>query len=534
MSGVRISNLPPITNAQLTDIFPVVQAGITSKESLQQVLTLFGNYLALLSGATFTGPVFVPEVTFEVGDPTSEQVIPYVAVQTIASGAGGSKEHVLAATADGEILNATYAPGVISGHPGIGATLISNVNASFEADGIPFPAIGLRVLVRQQSALVQNGIYIVTQLGVPGVGGSPYVLTRSTDYDDSPTGQVLNGCLVYINSGITLSDSLAIVFNNSIDAYVLIPGVDDLSYFIFTGSGGGNPTHAGFATLVSGAATVAYPMMDDHSGVLLTAQQVVGTQGILSSPTQTAGVGFTIASSNPADNSVVCWEVTPATPLPIVKGSVSLVAGNAIVMTSAITASSVVILTIRNPISSNGKIIVASRIPGTSFSITSGYGADTSLIDWAIYDTGSLQANAFVTLSGGSSTVSYPALGASDVVLITVQSPVGTLGDLSVTSKVGGTGFQIVSNSPLDTSVIGWVIYPGASSTPHGLVTLVGGTVTVTNGSVATGSIILISSQNPSLSFGNFAIGTVTGGVSFVINSNSPIDTSQIGYIILN
>lgn len=41
MAGVKISALPAVTSALLTDIFPVVQAGVTSKETIQQVLTLF-------------------------------------------------------------------------------------------------------------------------------------------------------------------------------------------------------------------------------------------------------------------------------------------------------------------------------------------------------------------------------------------------------------------------------------------------------------------------------------------------------------
>lgn len=40
MSGVKISALPAVTNAALTDIFPVVQSGVTSQETLAQALGL--------------------------------------------------------------------------------------------------------------------------------------------------------------------------------------------------------------------------------------------------------------------------------------------------------------------------------------------------------------------------------------------------------------------------------------------------------------------------------------------------------------
>jgi len=40
MAGVKISALPAVGSAQLTDIFPVVQAGITSQESISQLVSV--------------------------------------------------------------------------------------------------------------------------------------------------------------------------------------------------------------------------------------------------------------------------------------------------------------------------------------------------------------------------------------------------------------------------------------------------------------------------------------------------------------
>ena len=41
MAGIKISALPSVPSAQLTDLFPAVQSGVTYKESNQQLLTLF-------------------------------------------------------------------------------------------------------------------------------------------------------------------------------------------------------------------------------------------------------------------------------------------------------------------------------------------------------------------------------------------------------------------------------------------------------------------------------------------------------------
>lgn len=44
MAGIKISALPAAPSAQLTDVFPVVQGGVTFKESNTQLLTLFQSF----------------------------------------------------------------------------------------------------------------------------------------------------------------------------------------------------------------------------------------------------------------------------------------------------------------------------------------------------------------------------------------------------------------------------------------------------------------------------------------------------------
>jgi len=55
MAGIKISALPPVASALSTDFFPVVQGGVTSRETLSQVQTLFGfsgGILSLSAGGT--------------------------------------------------------------------------------------------------------------------------------------------------------------------------------------------------------------------------------------------------------------------------------------------------------------------------------------------------------------------------------------------------------------------------------------------------------------------------------------------------
>lgn len=75
-------------------------------------------------------------------------------------------------------LNATY----VNGAAGIGATLTNaGALAAFAVDGVS-PPITSRILVKDQTNPVQNGIYTLTTVGS---GAAAWVLTRATDYDSA-------------------------------------------------------------------------------------------------------------------------------------------------------------------------------------------------------------------------------------------------------------------------------------------------------------------------------------------------------------
>ena len=91
----------------------------------------------------------------------------------------------------------TYA----NGAAGVGATLIANANGALpNIDGVA-PAVGTRVLVKDEANAVTNGVYFVTSLGDAGHG---WILTRAADADSAAeiAGQrvtVVNGAV----NGIT-------------------------------------------------------------------------------------------------------------------------------------------------------------------------------------------------------------------------------------------------------------------------------------------------------------------------------------------
>jgi hypothetical protein len=94
----------------------------------------------------------------------------------------------LATTAN---LATTYS----NGTSGVGATLTATGNGRGSIDGVNITT-GDRILVKNQTTDLQNGIYTVTN---QGAGGAPYVLTRATDYDNSV--EVANGDVIFCTAG---------------------------------------------------------------------------------------------------------------------------------------------------------------------------------------------------------------------------------------------------------------------------------------------------------------------------------------------
>lgn len=94
-------------------------------------------------------------------------------VDSVISGFNPQESVACATTAN---LTATYSNGV----SGVGATLTnSGTQAVFTIDG-QVPPVGTRVLVKNQSATANNGVYTVTNVGSVSTN---WVLTRATDFD---------------------------------------------------------------------------------------------------------------------------------------------------------------------------------------------------------------------------------------------------------------------------------------------------------------------------------------------------------------
>jgi hypothetical protein len=88
-----------------------------------------------------------------------------------------------------------------NGSSGVGATLTGIGLGALSVDGGSL-SINQRILVKNEATQANNGIYVVT---VVGTVGTAYVLTRSTDYNQSSEMNV--GDAVFILNGVVNDDS---------------------------------------------------------------------------------------------------------------------------------------------------------------------------------------------------------------------------------------------------------------------------------------------------------------------------------------
>jgi hypothetical protein len=87
-----------------------------------------------------------------------------------------------------------------NGTSGVGATLTANANGALSVDST-LTIAAERILVKNEAAGANNGVYVVTQVGS---AGTPYILTRATDFDSVGTGvdQIDEGDFFLVTSGV--------------------------------------------------------------------------------------------------------------------------------------------------------------------------------------------------------------------------------------------------------------------------------------------------------------------------------------------
>jgi hypothetical protein len=155
------------------------------KDVTSPIQTQLGTKLNL-SGGTMTGALTLS------GAPTSSlHAATKAYVDGISAGLNFHQPVVAATTSN---LATIYN----NGTDGFGATLTADTNRAITAlDGVSV-ALNSRILVKDQTDAKQNGIYTITTVGS---GSVPYVLTRATDADNNPAGELATGDFTFVTGG---------------------------------------------------------------------------------------------------------------------------------------------------------------------------------------------------------------------------------------------------------------------------------------------------------------------------------------------
>jgi hypothetical protein len=191
-----------------------------------------------LAGGTMTGALTLS------GAPTSDlHAATKLYVDNVTAGINFHESVHAASTSS---LAANYS----NGTSGTGATLTADTSRAFSVLDGETVVLGERVLVKNQADAKQNGIYTLTTVGS---GSTPWVLTRATDADNNPTGEMKTGDFTFVQRG-TVNASVGYINNSTANPIVI--GTDNISYTEFN-AGKTIVAGSGLAEAIPGTLSIA-------------------------------------------------------------------------------------------------------------------------------------------------------------------------------------------------------------------------------------------------------------------------------------
>jgi hypothetical protein len=188
--GTGVATLTGYAKGNGTSAFTGVTS-IPNADLQNSSLTIGGTSIALGATATTISGLTTLTLTQDPANPLDAATKQYV-----DAAVEGLNVHAPAAAATTANLTATYN----NGTGGVGATLTNaGAQAAFAVDGYT-ATLNARILVKNQTAGAENGVYTVTTLGS---GSTNWVLTRATDMDTAGSGadQVGPGDYFFVSSG---------------------------------------------------------------------------------------------------------------------------------------------------------------------------------------------------------------------------------------------------------------------------------------------------------------------------------------------
>jgi hypothetical protein len=391
---------------------------------------------AISLGATSTTLAGLTSVTLTQDPTLALQAATKQYVDTLA--AEGISYHAPVKYEVPTALTATYN----NGTAGVGATLTNaGTQTAFTPDGV-VASVADRILIYNQAAPAQNGVYTVTTVGTVSTN---WVLTRSTD-----------------------TNSYGVKDPNKL-------GAGD-AFFVQSGNTGAGETYVMNTTGTITFGTTAINFVQVSSAQIYSAGTgltLSGTQFSLTSPVATTLGGTGLTTFGATNRAIFSSGTTTLT-----AGTLPTAAGG----TGQTTYTDGQILIGK---SSDGTLDKATLTQGTGITVTNGSGAITI--------TNSAPDQVVALTGGGTTTIggSYPSFSISSadqyVGTVTSVSGAGTVNGLTLTGSVTSTG-SLTLGGTLSVDL--------ATAT-------VTGTLPVANGgtgvATSTGSVAVVLSTSPTL-----------------------------------
>lgn len=226
---------------------------------------ILGTYYLPEAGGSMTGNITMSGGSTVTGLPTPVGATDAANKAYVDGAVAGLNIHdsvdVLGDTTNAQLTGSVYAAGTADAESGlgIGATLTdSSTGSVLVVDGVTL-ALGDRVLVNAFSgaAATKNGIYSLTTLGV--ATSVKWVLTRTSDYNNSVIGEVIPGDFTFVDSGTNYAKTGWVetgIGTSSVTHDAIKIGTDQILFTQF--SGAGTYTAGTGLSLTGGVFSVSY------------------------------------------------------------------------------------------------------------------------------------------------------------------------------------------------------------------------------------------------------------------------------------
>ncbi len=321
-------------------------------------------------------------------------------VDGVASGLDIKASCVAATTA--ALAAVTYS----NGASGVGATLTADANGVLAAiDGVTMVA-GERLLVKNQAAQLQNGIYTVTSVGAVGAA---FVLTRATDFDAAAE---IPGGFTFIEEGTTNADN---GFVCTTDATGLTVGTTAIVFEQFSGAG---QITAGDGLAKTG--DILSVNVDDVTTAISSDAVIVKTSANLTTP----NIGVANGDSFTATGTVQGATITDGT---------ATITSGAIASVTTLTTSGNVTTGAGNVIAGNVTGAIgdfSGAVSGSTLTSDSGITISASDID---------TAGTVITVNQAGADKDFVIEGSSDANLLKVDAGTNTVVISGATATAGAT-----------------------------------------------------------------------------------------------